>query len=234
MTTSTTPMSSPISSDVPPSTTNLARLPGGALVEGERFVDVDIAAIGKIELYKCRFENCRLQEGSWSRVVVEGCEFVGCDLTRVSFGGSSLRGVRFVDCKLLGVDFGKAGENPDVSFERCLLRYAVFDGVNLRGASFVDCQMQESSFIETDLRDCDFQSSDLTHAVLKRSSLAGADFSTTTGLFFETTQNQSKDAFIAVETAIHMAQAAGLRVAGHDEARPNKNGNKGAAKRKRR
>ncbi len=210
-----------------PSTTNLQTLPAGALVEDELFVDVDIAAIGKIELYKCRFENCRLPEARLSRVVIEGCEFVGCDLTRVSLGGSSLRGVRFVDCKLLGVDFGKASDNPEVSFERCLLRYAVFDGVNVRGARFVDCQLQEASFVEADLQDTDFQGSDLSHAVLKKSALGGADLSTTTGLFFDAMQNQSKDAFISVETAIHMAQAAGLRVAGHDDA-------KASGKRKRR
>ncbi|MDP2339635.1 MAG: pentapeptide repeat-containing protein [Deltaproteobacteria bacterium] len=202
--------------------TDLQRLPAGALVEGETFVDVDVKAIGKIELYKCRFENCRLPEAALSRVVLEGCELVGCDLTRISWGSSSLRGVRFVDCKVLGVNFSKAADNPEVSFERCLMRYTVFDGVNLRGARFIDCHLQEASFVEADLQDVDFGGSDLGEAVLKRCALAGADFSTTTGLFFEPNENQSKDAFIAVETAIQIARASGLRVAGHDEPKGSK------------
>lgn len=202
--------------------TDLHHLPAGALVEAEVFVDVAVTSLPRCELYKCRFENCRFPEATLSRVVFEGCEFVDCDLTRVSWGQSPLRAVTFVDCKLLGVNFSKAGDDPDVVFQRCLLRYAVFDGVNLRGARFEDCQMQEASFVEADLQDADFGGSDLTHAVLTRCSLGGANFSTSTGLFFETSQNQCKDAFVAVETAIQMAQAAGLRVAGYDDARPSK------------
>lgn len=207
--------------------TNLETLPKGALVEAEAFVDVDIARIASIEVYKCRFDKCRLVEASFDKVVFEDVDFNGCDLTRVRWGGSSLRGVRFVDCKLLGVNFSGANDNPDVSFTGCGLRYAVFDGVACRGARFLNCQMQEASFVEADVRDADFSGSDLTHTVLKKCSLAGADFSTTTGLYFEAAQNQSKDAFIAVETAVQMAQAAGLRVAGYDDAKGSKGKRKG-------
>lgn len=205
-----------------PAHTDLSRLPAGALVEGEVFHDVDIAALTKLELYRCHFDNCRFGDAVFSRVVIEDCDFVGCDLTRISWGDSSLRGVRFVDCKLLGVNFAKANDNPDVSFERCLLRYAVFDGVSLRGARFVDCQMAESSFVEADLQESDFSSSTLTHAVFKRCQMAGADFSTAVELLFDAGVNDAKDAFISVETAIHMAQSLGLRVAGHDDPRPSR------------
>lgn len=204
------------------SETDLARLPAGALVEGEVFVDRDFASLPKIELYKCRFDNCRFADASFSRVVFESCEFVGCDLSHVSWGNSSLRGVRFVDTKLLGVNFGKANDNPDVVFERCFLRYAVFDGVALRGVRFVDCQLVEASFVETDLQDADFSGSTLTHAMFRRCALAGADLSTTSGLSLDPAQNQAKDAFISVDAAVEIARAVGVRVAGYDEPRGSK------------
>lgn len=202
--------------------TDLQKLPRGALVEGEAFVDVDIAGVAGVEVYKCRFDNCRFVEARFDKVVFEAVEFKDCDLTRVAWGSSSLRGAKFIDCKLLGVNFSALNDNPDVSFERCLLRYAVFDGVALRGAKLFDCNLAEASFNEADLRDCDFSQSDFTHAVMKKCSLAGADFSTSTGLSFDPAANQSKDAFIAVETAVQIAQAAGLRVAGYDDAKGSK------------
>ncbi len=204
------------------SETKLEQLPRGALVEGEAFVDVDVARVAAVEVYKCRFDNCRFVEASFDKVVFEAVEFKDCDLTRVKWGSSSLRGVKFIDCKLLGVNFAALNDNPDVSFERCLLRYAVFDGVACRGARFVDCNLAEANFNETDLRDADFSLSDFTLAVIKKCTLAGADFSTSTGLYFDPAANQSKDAFIAVETAVQIAQAAGLRVAGYDDAKGSK------------
>jgi fluoroquinolone resistance protein len=203
-------------------TTSLAALPRGALVEAEAFVDVDVARCAGVEVYKCRFERCRFVEAVLDKVVFEDVEFVDCDLTRVRFGHSSLRGVRFVRCKLLGVDFSRAADHPDVAFDGCSLSYAVFDGVALKGVRFLECQLGEASFVGSDLRDADFARSDLTRAVLRDAKLGGADFSTSTALLLDPARNDSNDALISVETAIHLAQAAGLRVAGHDDERRGK------------
>ena len=150
-------------------------------------------------------------------MVFERCEFVGCDLTKLLWGSSSLRGVRFVDCKLMGVNFAGAADNPEFSFDGCLMRYSVFDGVNLRGIHFHNCHLHDASFVECDLNDADFGGCDLEGAVLRNCRMAGADFSTATGLFFEPAQNRARDAYISPETAIQLARAAGLRVAGTDQ-----------------
>lgn len=204
------------------STRDLASAPAGTLVEAEVFVDVDLSRLTKLELYRCRFEGCRFPEASLSGVVFEACTFIDCDLTRARLGDSSFRGVVFRDCKLLGVDFGRAAANPEVTFERCLLRYAVFDGVNLRGTTFSDCQIQEATFVEADLQDASFAGCDLSLSTFRRAALGGVDFSDAVGVFFEPRENQSKDAYIAVETAVQLARQAGLRVAGYDKPRAAK------------
>jgi uncharacterized protein YjbI with pentapeptide repeats len=197
----------------------LAAFSAGSLVENAAVVDVDVTALPAVEFYRCRFERCRMADASTARVRFEDCEFVACDLTKLRFGDASLRNVRFVDCKLVGVDFAAAADNPDVAFQGCLMRYARFDGVALRGCVFRACQLIEASFTETMLDDATFDDCDLTNAVFKNANLGGADFSTSIGVFFGLSNNRVQDAFISVDTAIHLARAAGLRVAGTDDKR---------------
>lgn len=197
------------------------RFAPGSLIEQETLVGETFERLAGVEFDRCRFERCRFADAALSRVVFERCVFIDCDLSRVALGDSGLRGVRFEECRLFAVDFSRAADNPEVEFVRSNLRSASFAGVNLRGTAFTACQLQESTFLETDLRDADFAGSELDGASFNRCALAGTDFSMTRGLHFEPTKNQAKDAFIAVETAIHLARAAGLRVAGSDEARPS-------------
>lgn len=200
--------------------TDPATLPPGSLIEGETFVDLDIARLAGLEFFRCRFERCRFVEATLSRCVFERCVFDGCDLTRVRLGQSGLRDVHFIDCKLLGVELGGAADNPEVHFERCLLRHAAFHGLSLRRVRFSGaCQLQEASFLEADLEDVDLGDSELERASFRRCSLGGADFSRAGDVGFEPAQNQAKDALISVDTAIQLARAAGLRVAGHDAPR---------------
>ena len=71
----------------------------------------------------------------------------------------------------------------------------------------------------TGAEDVDLGDSELERASFRRCSLGGADFSRAGDVGFEPAQNQAKDALISVETAIQLARAAGLRVAGHDAPR---------------
>ena len=201
---------------------SLSDVVAGELVESAVFADGNTTTIPAAEFFKCRFEGCELSGATCKGAVFESCHFVDCDLTRVAWAGAPLRDARFMDCKLVGADFGRAGDNPELHFERCLLRYASFDGVNLGSVVFIDCQLQESSFVEANLRDADFGNSDLSQAVIKGATLAGADFSRAVGVFFDPKDNQSKDAFIAVDAAVAMAQARGLRVDGYDKRREKK------------
>lgn len=197
-----------------------SRFAAGTLVEEETIADETFSHLAGVEFDRCRFERCRFADARLSRVVFERCVFVDCDLSRVAFGDSGLRGVRFEECRLFAVDFAGAADNPEVAFVRSVVRSASFSGVNLRRATFTACQLQEATFVDADLQDVDFAGSELDGASFQRCRLGGADFSTTSGLHFEPSKNQAKDALISVETAIQLARAAGLRVVGFDDARP--------------
>lgn len=188
-------------------------------LEDETFLDIDApeARIRGRELYRCTFERAKLAGATLAGCTLERCTFVDCDLTRVSFADTSLQGVRFERCKLLGVDFSTLRANPDVTFEGCLLRYAAFADLNLRGIRFVDCELGEAQFNDCTLVNADFPGSDLAGASFTRCDLAGADLSTANGVFLDARQNNLKDAFIPLETAVLLAQAQGMKVAGFDK-----------------
>ena len=197
----------------------MKRLQAETLVQGESFDDLDGAGatLADKELFRCTFRHAKLADSRWQRCAFEACVFIECDLTRAVFVQSSLRGVTFQQCKLLGVDFSSLALNPEVTFVGSILRYVVMKDLNLRGTCFTDCEMQDAQLVDSSFVDADFNGSDLTGASFSRCELAGADFSAARGVYFEPRQNSAKGAFIAVETAVMIAQAAGLRVSGHDD-----------------
>lgn len=197
----------------------MKRFEGKDFFEGETFDDLEAAhaVVANKELFRCTFRGSKLGDTRWERCTFEACVFSECDLTRMVPTNSALRGVTFQRCKLLGVDFSRMALNPEVTFEGCILRYVVMNDVNLRGTLFHDCEMQDAQFVESSFVDADFAGSDLTGASFSRCELAGADFSGARGVYFEPRQNSAKGAFIPIETAVMIAQAAGLRVSGHDE-----------------
>src|SRR5690348_5154345 len=105
------------------------------LIENETFTDGDSerlpARLAGNELYRCTFTGVKLAEARIERCVLERCTFEDSDLTRIALVGVHLRGVAFRRSKLLGLDFTKLADNPDVSFEGCILRYANVAAVNL-------------------------------------------------------------------------------------------------------
>lgn len=187
--------------------------------EHQTFSDVEapFARVSGKELYRCVFERCKLSEAQLARCALESCKLIDCDLTQIVLAGTSLRGVVFERCKLLGVDFSVLSDNPDVTFEGCMLRYAAFSDMNLRGVRFVDCDLQDAQLTDCALVNADFPGSDLTGATFSRCDVTGADLSTATGVFLDARKNVVKGAFVPVETAVMMAQAQGLKVAGFDK-----------------
>lgn len=67
-------------------------------------------------------------------------ELHGCDLSQVSI--RSLRSCRIADCKLIGTDFS-GGTVADVTFERCILRYANLRMAKLTRVRFLDCTLDD-------------------------------------------------------------------------------------------
>lgn len=191
------------------------------VVKDATFTNADLTGLllTDKELYRCTFQGCSLGTARFEHVVFEACSFADCDLSRVTFPRSVALGIDFERCKLLGVHFNALSQRPEFSFDACDLRYAVLDGLNLRGTRFSGSKLQDTSFEGCDLVDADFTGCDLRGASFKKCDLGGADFSTAFDLLIDPAANRVKDAFIAVDAAVQLARAHGLRVVGHDTAK---------------
>jgi uncharacterized protein YjbI with pentapeptide repeats len=180
-------------------------------------LELQAAALGGKEFYRCVFENCHLQESSWKNSKLEACVFRGCDLTRASLHQAGLRGVRFEGSKLMGIDWSHVSPHPELAFIDCNLRYASFVRINLRKASFERCAAREANFLDADLTDCDFTGTDLAGSNFQGCTLTGTDFRGASGCYFDPARNRVKKTRVPVETAVLLAQSLGLTVDGHGE-----------------
>lgn len=196
----------------------LERLRHETELEKETFVGLEAQGLdlGGKELYRCTFRQARLQETRWRRTRLEDCVIEDSDLTRLDPSGLALAGVVLRRSKLLGVDFTDLASNPDVRFEECNLEYAVFRRTNLRKTKLLGSNLRGASFVECDLVEADLSGSDLSGASFESCRMRKADLGSAHGAYVDPARNEIKDLRISVETAVLMAQALGLRVAGHE------------------
>ncbi len=184
--------------------------------EEELFDRLQLPAIlADKEFTNCRFRGLKAEASIWRGVRLEDCAFEDCDLTRAQFPHTRFYGVSFRGCKLMGIDWSPIASNPTLSFETCDLRYASFVKVNLRKALFRGCKANEASFIECQLSESDFSETDLTGANFEASDLGKANLTGAKGAFLAPGKNRVKDTRISVETAVLMALAQGMKVAGY-------------------
>lgn len=191
---------------------------------GQTFTDVDFTGrtLDDVELLDCELVRVKFANARWNKVRLESCVVVDSDLTQLVLAKVSFRGVRFEGCKLMGVEFRDLAASPEVEFDRCDLRYASFVDLSLHKTRFEKCIAREANFLGTDLTDSRFNGTDLTAAVFRDSVLERVDFSGCTGLFLEPGKNRMKGAKVPVETAVLLAEAAGLSVDGYSAEEPAK------------
>jgi uncharacterized protein YjbI with pentapeptide repeats len=186
----------------------------GQSFENEKFEKLDLNGFdfGKKELINCTFYGCKLQETKWSGTVLEDCVFDTCDLSNCAPKRVSLRGVEFKNCKLLGAKWLEVASSPRVAFTDCAMRYQSFVGLDLRSTVFTRCALVDSAFIDVNLAKAKLEECDLTKTEFERCELLGADFASSTGVFFDPASNRTKGARINAETAALIAAGLGLVV----------------------
>ncbi len=169
------------------------------------------------EFTRCVFRRVRLPESRWKLCRLEDCRFEECDLTRMDPMSLLAAGVQFHGCKLLGVDWSALGRNPVLSFESCDLRFASFVKLHLNRLSMKNCRTTGANFLQCHLTGADFDGTELTGTRFEGNDLTRADFSGAAGLYLDPKHNRTKGTRISVESAVLLAQAAGLHVAGYSE-----------------
>ncbi len=174
------------------------------------------------EFTGCSFRGLKADTIVWKGVRFEDCTFENCELTRGQFPHTRFVGVTFRGCKLMGIDWSGIAANPTLSFDTCDLRYTSFVKVNLRKTTFRGCKACEANFIDCALIESDFSDTDLTGANFDAADLTKANLTTALGAFIAPGKNRVKDTRISVETAVLMAMAQGMKVAGYGDARSRK------------
>ncbi len=167
------------------------------------------------EFTGCTFRGLKAETSVWRGVRFEDCTFEDCELTRAQFPHARFVGVSFRGCKLMGIDWSSLAANPTLSFDGCDLRYASFVKVNLRKTAFRGCRACEANFIDCALIEADFSDTDLTGVNFEACDLGKANLTSAQGAFLAPGKNRVKDTRISVETAVLMAQAQGMKVAGY-------------------
>lgn len=178
------------------------------------FENADLSGInlaGK-ELSTCVFRGVDLTGTVWRGALLDDCLFEGCDLSNVRLGGASLRGATFRACKLIGTSWSDFGTPPVVSFADCNLRYLACTGVDLRRTELTRCSIVEARFVDVNLTKSVFADCDLAQTTFERCTLTGADFVTSTNVYFDALANRAKGARISLQSAGLMATALGLVV----------------------
>lgn len=127
----------------------------------------------------CTFVNCDLSYANLSNITFINCVMDTCNLSLIKITGTGFQDVEFKDCKITGVDFNASQSfSFAVSFEKCVLDYAIFQKRKLKGIRFNNCSLMEVDFSEADLTNAVFDNCNLSRAVFSRTILKGADFTT--------------------------------------------------------
>ncbi|QZE12846.1 pentapeptide repeat-containing protein [Halosquirtibacter laminarini] len=133
----------------------------------------------------------------------EDCEFIGCDLSLVNLSGSAFRNVTFRECLLQGVAFNHA--NPFLlafHFDHCRLDQSQFIEMDLRNCSFRNAKVREAIFESCNMQKVAFDRVDLGGTFFDRCNLMNADFRSAEQLALDPEQNRVKGARFSYQSAI--------------------------------
>ena len=131
------------------------------------------------EFEDCTFINCDFSDSDLSRSRLTDCTLIDCNLSMAKVSHAGMSNVTFLNCKVSGVDFSTCLPLLfAVSFEKCILDYAVFTKNKLKKTKFKECTIRDADFTEADLTGACFDACDLSNTVFSRTNLSQADFRT--------------------------------------------------------
>jgi len=164
------------------------------IIEDEKFDKITVNELNKSSQYNdCIFSNCDFSNANLNNFEFIDCTFDFCNLSMTKFEGTSLNDITFTNCKLMGIDFSKCVTFLfSVSFDKCILNYALFQKNDLKKTQFKTCTMNEMSFIESNLtnavlKDCDLLNTNFDHCNLEKT-----DFTTARNYIIDPSANKLK------------------------------------------
>lgn len=154
----------------------------------------------------CSFQNCDFQRGEFSDVV-----FNSCDMSNSVFSDGYFNRMEFRNCKGMGAVF--AGSTfLHISISDCNFNYANFDSSKMEHVRFLESQLKGGFFTQCHLKDVIWNQVDLEKASLFKTSLRGADFTTSkiNGLILSDEGKEINGAIVDLYQAAELSRYLGL------------------------
>ena len=123
-------------------------------IEECKFIKIDFNMIELVNTHitDCIFENCDLSNLEFNKVSIHRCHFINCKMT----------GLNFIDCSL-----------QDLLFEGVQGRYMNISLGNIRCVEFNDSTLDESSFMEVNVKNLVFKQVSFIAGEVFKTSLKG-------------------------------------------------------------
>ena len=135
-------------------------------------IDFSKVLIGGARFDNCIFDNCTLQNVDLSKFGLYYCIFEKCKLFGVKVSNSKLKDVTFDNTEGMYNDFSYSSL-VNVHFLDSILTYTNFEGIETKDLIYSHCNKKESVFYESNIRDVDFSSTEISDIKIDAKSLKG-------------------------------------------------------------
>jgi len=154
----------------------------------------DFVHLDEIEFYECEFNGISFFKGQITNCRFENCKFTNCDLSLANINCSQFIEVEFNNCKLAGLDWRTAMKPFTIKFNESKLNDSIFFGLDLRGAEFINSEVRHCDFERCNMAKVSFLQSDLLNSKFSSTNLTQADFTLATNYSVDPETNKIKKA----------------------------------------
>lgn len=134
----------------------------------------DTIIIKNTSIDECKFVKIDFNKIKLVNTHFIDCIFEGCDLSNLEFNKVSIHRCHFINCKMIGSSFIDCSIR-DVLFQNVQGRYMNIALGNIRNVEFKDTCLDESSMMEVDVKQLEFNHVSLISSEIFKTRLYGID-----------------------------------------------------------
>ena len=174
-------------------------------------------ALEDLELIDCEFRNCAFEELTLNRCAFRDCKFVKCNIVGIRAKYSQMKNTEFYGCNLIGVHWGELMSARNVvgimsKLSDCFLKYAAFTNMNFVRFDFSSNVIQESTFIECNLKESSFRGCQLERTQYTNCDMRKADFRDASGYQIDIQSNRLENAKFSFPEVIDLLNCLGIKI----------------------
>ena len=162
------------------------------------------------EFEDCRFDKISLGGRKLSRCRFFDCELVECDLSLAGVTDCAFVRSKFTRCRLTGVNWSDIEKLERVSFDGSQLNDTTFIGAKIEVCDFSRVIARRASFRDLSLKGCIFRDADLDETEFVNTDLRLADFRGASGYVISPRENKLEKAKFSLPEAVRLLQGLGI------------------------